>query len=71
MNHGQTYYDYKALDRLVTDDGTPEELGDHLDDILQALAAHASQDVGYHARLEEHYFILRTLRDIFWKLEEV
>lgn len=71
MDRSRTHYDYQVLDRLVTDDGTPEELGNHLDEIMQALAAHASQDGGYHTRLEEHYFILRTLRDIFWRLEEV
>lgn len=69
MNHGQTYYDYRVLDRLLTDDSDPLELGDQLDEIMEALAAHATRDGGYHARLEEHYYVLRVMRDIFWKLE--
>jgi hypothetical protein len=64
------HYDYQALDRLLTDDSDPVELGNQLDEIMEALAVHAAQDGGYHTQLEGHYYVLRVLRNIFWKLRE-
>lgn len=68
MNH---YYDYQALDHLLTDCTDPGQVGNQLDQIMEALTVHASRDGGYHTELEEHYFTLRTLRDIFWKLTPI
>lgn len=65
----RTHYNYQALDKLLTDDSDPVELGNQLDETMNALVSHATHQGGYHTRLEEHYYILRTLRDIFWKLK--
>lgn len=65
----RTHYNYQILDKLLTDDSDPVELGNQLDEIMEALATHATHDGGYHIKLEEHYYILRTLREIFWNLK--
>lgn len=67
----QTHYNYQALDKLLTDDSDPVELGNQLDETMNALVSHATHDRYYQTKLEEHYYILRTLRDIFWKLKNV
>jgi hypothetical protein len=69
MNNLPIHYNYQALDKHLTEDSDPVELGDQLDEIMQALASHAASDESYHIKLEDHYHVLRTMRNIFWKLE--
>jgi hypothetical protein len=64
-----TRYNYGALDKLLTEVSTPLELGNQLDEIMHELVSHASNDHGCYIRLEEHYAVLRIMRDIFWRLE--
>ena len=70
-NYGQkkTRYNLKALNQLLTDDATPEELGDQMDEIMSDLVTCAGRDDDYPGHeLEWKYFILRTLRNIFWEM---
>lgn len=70
MCRHRTHYNYHALDKFLTDDSNFQELGNQLDDIMNGLVSHATHERYYQSRLEGHYYILRTLRDIFWKLKE-
>ncbi|CAN5501067.1 hypothetical protein BH10BAC4_BH10BAC4_17150 [soil metagenome] len=59
------HYNYQALDRLLTHDYDPKELGNQLDEIMSDLVLYAGKEETYHERLAERHNILR---DILWKL---
>jgi len=65
-NH-PTLYNYHLLDRLLIEVYDPKELGNELDEIMNELV-HLSNG---EERLTYHHLVLRTLRDIFWKLEKL
>jgi hypothetical protein len=63
-------YNYKELDELLKNTLTPESLGDHMDEIMNDLVMYAGRDDDYPGeQLEWRFYILRSLRNIFWKLE--
>lgn len=68
MCNQRTHYNYQALDKLLTESSNPLELGDQLDEIMNALVSQVAHD--HRENLEEHYHVLRTLRNILWKLSE-
>ena len=59
-------FDYQALDKLLSEDYDPKELGNKLDEIMTELVCHASRNEGYQESQEEHHYILKELRDTFW-----
>lgn len=64
-----THYNYQSLDKLLTKDFDPQQLGDQMDEIMNDLVCYAKYDDDYSGdQLEWRYYILRTLRDLFWKL---
>jgi len=60
---------YKALDELLYGISSPEELGNQLDEIMSDLVSYAGKDETYSQVLPQRHFILKELRDIFWKLK--
>ena len=66
-----TRYHYQALDRLLSNDHDPQEVGNTLDEIMHELVTYANQVEDYREKQESHYYMLRILRDIFWKLEKL
>ena len=65
-------YNYQELDELLKNALTPESLGNHLDEIMNDLVTYAVRTDAYSGeQFEWRYYILRTLRDIFWKLEKL
>jgi hypothetical protein len=66
-----TRYNYQLLDQFFIEYFDPEALGSQLDDIMNDLVCYAGCDEGYpSSQLEGRYFILRTLRDLFWELKQ-
>jgi hypothetical protein len=60
-------YNYQSLDRLLIEVYDPKELGNELDEIMSELVYLSDGE----ERHTYHHLILRTLRDIFWKLEKL
>lgn len=63
----KTRYNYQKLDQLLTEYLDPQAVGNQLDEIMNELLSCAKCD---DSSLEGRYFILRTLRDLFWKLKQ-
>ena len=64
-----TRHSFKALNELLTESAPPEEIGDQMDEIMSDLVTYAGRDDDYPGHeLEWKYFILRTLRNIFWEM---
>jgi hypothetical protein len=61
-------FDYSDLDRLLKEDSLPEDVGNQLDEALNDLVQHAGE-TGYSENLPNRYYLLRELRNIFWKLK--
>ena len=61
-------FDYSDLDRLLKEGSLPQEVGDQLDEALNDLV-HYAGTTGYCEDLPNRYFLLRELRNIFWKLK--
>lgn len=60
------HYNYQALDKLLKEDYDAKEIGNQIDDIMSELVSHASKDDDYRERQEDHHYLLKRLRDIFW-----
>jgi len=60
------HYHYQALDDLLVELYDPKEIGNRLDEIMNALTVYASRDEDYREVQEDHHTILKMLRDIFW-----
>jgi hypothetical protein len=63
-------FDYSALDRLLKESHFPEEVGNQLDETLNDLVHYSGVADDYCSELPNRYYLLRELRDIFWKLSE-
>lgn len=61
-------FDYRELDRLLKEDSLPEDVGNQLDEALNDLVQYAGA-TGYCHDLPNRYYLLRELRNIFWKLK--
>lgn len=59
-------FNYQALDKLLTEDYDPKELGNKFDEMMSELVSHGSLDENYRESQAEHHYILKVLRDIFW-----
>jgi len=65
----KTTHNYEPLDELLNGVYKPEELGNQLDEIMSDLVSYAGKDETYSQVLPQRHFILKELRDIFWKLK--
>lgn len=60
------HFNYHALDKLLKEDYDPRELGNKFDEMMSELVRHGSQDEDYRENQEEHHYILKQFRDLFW-----
>lgn len=60
------HFDYQALDRLLTNDYDPQELGNKLDEIMTELVSYARRNEDYRELQEDRHYVLKLLRDILW-----
>jgi len=65
------HYDYQPLDEFFTKGDDPKSVGTQLDEIMADLVYLARNEDDFGKSLTYHHFILRSLRDIFWKLEKL
>lgn len=65
----QARYDFESLDRMLTQECDPKQVGDELDEIMTDLVYLARDEEDFGKRLQEHHHRLRELRDIFWNLK--
>lgn len=59
-------YNYQALDKLLSENCDPKELGNQLDEIMSDLVYLARDEDDFGRSLTYHHYTLRQLRDIFW-----
>jgi hypothetical protein len=59
-------YNYQALDKLLSENYDPKELGNQLDEIMSDLVYLARDEDDFGRSLTYHHYTLRQLRDIFW-----
>jgi hypothetical protein len=62
-------YDFGRLERWITY-ANPEKLGNELDEIMTDLVAYSGWNDEYYKFLENRFYIVRQLRDIFWEMEK-
>jgi hypothetical protein len=60
------HYNYQALDKFLSNDFDPKELGNQLDELMADLVHLAKHEDDFGTSLSDHHFTLRKLRDIFW-----
>jgi hypothetical protein len=67
----ETYhFDYSRLDRFLSKDYDPSELGRQLDETMSDLVNYAGKEDSYCQTLPARHYILRELRDIFLTLKK-
>lgn len=59
-------YNYRALDKFLSSNFDPKELGDQLDELMADLVNVSRNEDDFGNQLSDHHFTLRKLRDIFW-----
>lgn len=64
------HYDYRQLDAFLSKDYDPQSVGRELDEIMADLVHLVSKDEDFARTLRERHYLLRELRDIFWKLSK-
>jgi hypothetical protein len=65
------HYDYSRLDKFLQSHYDPKTVAYELDETMSDLVDHTALDETYGQVLPERYYILKSLRDIFCKLEKV
>ena len=60
-----------SLDEFFAKGDDPKSVGNQLDEIMADLVYLARDEDDFGRSLTYHHYILRTLRDIFWKLEKL
>lgn len=63
-------FNYGALDKFLSTNFDPKELGNQLDELMSDLVHVSRNEDDFGNALSEHHYILRNLRDIFWALEK-
>ena len=66
----KNHHNYQAIDKLLQEHYDAREIGNQLDEIMSVLVSHGGQDTDYRERQEDHYHLLKRLRDIFWWLPQ-
>jgi hypothetical protein len=62
------HFNYQMLDQFLANDYDPQEVGNQLDEIMADLVDHAGKMEAYREVLPSRYYLMRELRDLFWKL---
>lgn len=64
------HYNYQPLDEFFAKGDDPKAVGNQLDEIMADIVYLARDEDDFGRALTYHHYILRSLRDIFWKLEK-
>jgi hypothetical protein len=64
------HFNYQALDKFLSREYGPKELGNQLDELMADLVNLASEEDNFGKALNEHHYVLRELRNIFWNLNK-
>jgi hypothetical protein len=67
-NPESTRYNLGRLERWLRY-SNPIKVGDELDEIMTDLVAYSGWNDDYYKFLENRFYIIRQLRDMFWELE--
>jgi hypothetical protein len=71
MSHlNPPHYDFENMNRLLTRDYDPQEIGNELDETLCDLVHYAGKQEDYVQELPDRYFLIKKLRDIFWEMNK-
>ena len=60
-------YDYRELDRFLSEEHDPGLLSEQLDTLMGDLVYVSRHEADFAGELSDHYFTLRRLRDLFRK----
>jgi hypothetical protein len=64
------HYNYERLDKHLSTDTEPQEIGNQLDEIMGDLVNYTGKEEAYREILPNRHNTLRELRDIFWTLKK-
>jgi hypothetical protein len=71
MSDKSYHYNYILLDSFLTQDYDPQSVACQLDETMSELVEFGSTDQTYSGILPQRHFFLRSLRNVFLKMEKV